>query len=147
MTDREDEPRPIVPEASAPGPFLPPPPGAPSERGFRPIPATSAPPRPRRRSRPMAVPGFAPLPEAAALGTFLGAQRAASHWRPLYTGAVATAARWKSETREWQQSSRTYQGMLDDVQSQMRDLQAKISSTVGDLNNPRFTLWNSCGAA
>ncbi len=28
---------------------------------------------------------------------------------------------------------------------QLQDLQAKVTASVGDLSNPRFVLWNSCG--
>ena len=71
------------------------------------------------------------MASAAVGGAFLGARREVNHWRPLYTQAMSQVA--LSQT-----SSHEYQGQLE-------DLQGKITSSVGSLDNPHFVLWNSCG--
>jgi hypothetical protein len=51
----------------------------------------------------------------------------------LANRASAQAAHWKSESQRLQQS--------------LQELQAKIAKSVGDLDNPRFVLWNACGSS
>jgi len=76
----------------------------------------------------------------------VGVRHEQAHWRPLYSGAVAQVARWKSESERWQESSEQFQERSQQINAQLQDLQGKVESSVGDLKNPRFTLWNSCGA-
>jgi hypothetical protein len=93
-------------------------------------------------------------------GALLGARHEDQHWKPRYDVAVVAVAHWKSDShtkgaesdtwqkssRMWEASSQTYEGQSQKFAGQLHDLQAKITTSVGDLNNPRFVLWNSCGA-
>jgi len=83
---------------------------------------------------------MAALTASTSVGVFLGVRHEDNHWIPLYSRAVTEVAHWKSDSQQWQRSSQQYQG-------QLQDLQRKIKASVGDLNNPRFVLWNSCSAA
>jgi hypothetical protein len=75
---------------------------------------------------------------AAVLGVRHGVQTEHDYWTPRYDRAITQVAHWKSESQQWQESS-------DQYQSQLQDLQKRIKESVGDLNNPHFVLWNSCG--
>jgi hypothetical protein len=87
------------------------------------------------------------------VGAFLGVRHEDRHWTPRYDVAVAEVAHWKRdshtkamESETWQKSSRTWQASSQKYEGQLNDLQSKIETSVGDLKNPRFVLWNSCGA-
>ncbi len=79
------------------------------------------------------------LAASTSVGALLGARHEANHWKPMYNNAVAAVRHWKTDSHEWQQRSDQYHG-------QLQDLQTKITSSVGNLDNPHFVLWNSCGA-
>jgi hypothetical protein len=110
----------------------------------------------RRRWRKRLLVSFAMIVVLAAVtgvGAFLGARNEDHHWIPRYDIAVAEVAHWKSdshtkavEAETSQESSRKWQASSDMYQGQLESLQAKIKTSVGNLSNPRFVLWNSCGA-
>ena len=84
------------------------------------------------------------LAVGAGVGGLLGARSKDAHWKPLYNSAVeerdrsrSSAEGWQSTAEEWQRSSK-----LND--RQLRELEKKVSATVGDLDNPHFTLWSAC---
>src|SRR5207247_1438296 len=99
--------------------------------------------RHRLRWVPVALGGVLLLASVAIGGAFVGVRHEQAHWRPIYNGAVTEVARWKSESETWQQSSDRYQKSSQQIKAQLQDLQGKVESSVGDLKNPRFTLWNS----
>lgn len=93
-----------------------------------------------RRRLPVVFAAIVSLVASTGAGAFLGARHEDNHWTPLYNGAVREVAHSKSDSLKWQQSTERYHG-------QLQDLQTKITASVGDLTNPHFVLWNSCGAA
>jgi hypothetical protein len=96
-------------------------------------------PERRRGKRPILLAAIFSLAAGSVAGAFLGARHEENHWRPLYKSAVDQVAHWKADSTKWQQDSDEYQGQLHGLQDQ-------VSSTVGNLNNPHFVLWNSCGS-
>jgi hypothetical protein len=97
--------------------------------------------RPRRR-RPILVAAavVAGMMAATGAGAFLGDRNADREWQPRYKEAVTESAHWKSESKEWQRSSKHFRGEL-------RSLRKQVVASVGDIDSPHFSLWNSCSAA
>jgi hypothetical protein len=71
------------------------------------------------------------LAAGATAGAVLGVWHQDSYWQPRYAQAVSETARWK-------QSSSKYE-------DQLTDLEKEVGVSVGNLSNPHFVLWNSCG--
>jgi len=100
----------------------------------------------RRRRLPIIVALLVALIVGAVTGAAIGIRHEDSHWTPMYDqavadyqGATAEVEQWKTASQQARQTSERYQGRLE-------VLQKRVSSSVGDLNNPHFVLWNSCGA-
>lgn len=68
---------------------------------------------------------------AAAAGMVYGLRSESAHWTPLYRQATADAA--------------AYQKAAQGLDGDLIQLRGEVSSKVGDLNNPSFGLWNTCG--
>jgi hypothetical protein len=76
---------------------------------------------------------------ATAGGVLFGIQRERDHWQPLYDKATSQVTRFRAESARWQQKTSRTQDMLD-------ELEERVSSSVGDLESPHFSLWNTCSA-
>jgi hypothetical protein len=132
-----------TPPPEEPAPWIPPPPESVPLAGS----AEGKPARPRWKKRLfIALVAIVVLAAGASLGALLGAQHEDHHWAPLYNQAVTEVAHWKSDSQTWHKTSQGYLQSSQTYQGQLQDLQAKIGASVGDLNNPSFVLWNSCGA-
>jgi hypothetical protein len=118
-------------------PPAPPPPG--SDRltsGTWAASSTSAPRNPAGGKRKLAILAIAlALAAGAGIGAFGGVRHEESRWKPIYDQAVADAYRWKTEAHRVQLGS-------DQYQRQLESLQKKVQASVGDLEHPRFTVWN-----
>ena len=105
--------------------------------GFAPEPIRGG--RNGSKTLPIVLAAIVGLLAGAAGGAFLGARRADNHWESLYDQALGQVAQLESESASWKQSS-------EEFEDQLQDLQKDVEASVGDLDNPRFVLWNSCGA-
>jgi hypothetical protein len=101
---------------------------------------------PIRRRAAIIVASLAALIIGAVAGAGIGIRHEREHWTPLYNqavtdyeGATAEVAQWKTASQQARQTSERYRGRLE-------ELQKRVSSSVGNLSNPHFVLWNSCGA-
>jgi hypothetical protein len=102
----------------------------------------------RRRSKvPVAIVAVVILAAGTMTGAVLGARHAERHWRPLYDRAVTDYDRAVTEVGHWKSSSENWQQSRRQINEKLLSLQARISTSVGDLTNPHFVLWNSCGAS
>jgi hypothetical protein len=77
---------------------------------------------------------------------FVGTHRERDHWLPIYQRVVKQEAQWRADSTRWQASSNEYQQENSRHLAELADLQTKVAASVGDLDHPRFVLWNSCGA-
>jgi hypothetical protein len=68
-----------------------------------------------------------------------GRQTEDAHWTPIYRQATAQLASTKATADQLD-----YQ--LSRVNLELGQLQDKVRSTVGDLDQPSFVLWNGCSA-
>jgi hypothetical protein len=81
----------------------------------------------------------------AAVGVVGGTWSADNRWRPKYDLAVSDYNQATAEADKWHESSDQYRQSSEDYHGQLGDLQSEVTSSVGNLDNPQFDLWNSCG--
>ncbi len=80
------------------------------------------------------------------IGMWLGARDERSRWEPLHERAVMEVERLKSELADQSEEAARFAGRWRALRNSIQRLQDQIEETVGSLDNPRFPLWNSCGA-
>jgi hypothetical protein len=89
-----------------------------------------------RRWVPVAVGVVVVLAVVALAGVFLGEHRKNAQWQSRFDQAVATSSRWENEAEKYRDASATYQ-------SDLQNLRTRVQIAVGDLNHPRFVVWNT----
>jgi hypothetical protein len=76
------------------------------------------------------------------IGAIAGARSRENHWKTLYNRAVADAADSEAESDKWQAATRASQQLSDRYHSDLQSLQDEVKASVGDLEHPKFTIWN-----
>ena len=101
-------------------------------------------PAPRGGRRRVVLTAVVFLAIGAVAGAFVGARHEAGHWKPLYSTASQQAASWKKTTAVWKADSGKAHIHVDSLTNKLQALRDRVSTSVGNLDQPHFMLWNTC---